>query len=72
MTDSEDEDDLYGGIERNITQADIDFYNKIVNECCIYSAIYNHTMISNRIQSNIKKLNSHDKFQYWSWFPNYD
>ncbi len=66
------EDDLYGELdEHEITQHSIDFHNKIVIDCCKYSAIYNRGIIINRIQSNINKLNSHDKFHYWIWFPDY-
>ena len=75
---SDIENELYGGVVHEITQDDIDIRNKIIIDCCRYSAIYNrsmlkcnHSMLIKRIKSNINKLNSHDKFCYWNWFPDY-
>jgi hypothetical protein len=68
---SDTEDDLYGGLEYEITQDEINIRNKMIMDCCKYSVIYNRNILIDRIKSNIKKLNSHDKFRYWDWFPDY-
>ena len=69
---SDTEDDLYGGLEYEITQDEINIRNKMIMNCCKYSVIYNRNILIDRIKSNIKKLNSHDKFRYWDWFPDYN